>query len=68
MKDVKIEKCQFCGGEEFIECYVASGVYFATVGLHRAPAFVTVCRDCGSVIRMFCKTPENLLDKKERKQ
>ena len=71
MKEVKIEKCPFCGGEEFIESNVstmASGVCVSTNSTTRnAILFATVCRDCGSVVRIFCKTPENLYPKKERR-
>ena len=70
MKDVKIEKCQYCGGEEFIESTVLSYTHAAlsTSATHNATLFATVCRDCGSVVRMFCKTPENLYPKKERRK
>ena len=72
MKEVKIEKCPFCGGEEFIESNVSSmtsGVCVATNSTaRRAILFATVCRDCGSVVRLFCKTPENLYPKKEHRE
>ena len=71
MKEVKIEKCPYCGGEEFIECNVSSmtGTVCVSKGIARYNAilFATVCRDCGSVVRLFCKTPENLYPKKERR-
>lgn len=70
MKEVKIEKCQFCGGEELIEGRIDSygGAYVATGLLHGASLFALVCRDCGSVVRTFCKTPEKLYPKKERRE
>lgn len=70
MKDVKIEKCQYCGGEEFIEGHVSSyGVAYVSTGTLRGDAlFAIVCRDCGSVVRLFCKNPENLYPKKERRK
>ena len=72
MKEVKIEKCQFCGGEELIESHVSSmagGVCVANgIASRNAILFATVCRDCGSVVRFFCKTPENLYPKKERRK
>ncbi len=70
MKEVKIEKCPYCGGEEFIESNVSSMMSSVSVGTgtaHLAVLFATVCRDCGSVVRLFCKTPENLYPKKERR-
>ncbi len=72
MKEVKIEKCPYCGGEEFIESNVsctAGEVCVATNSWVRmAVLFATVCRDCGSVVRFFCKTPEKLYPKKERRE
>lgn len=71
MKEVTIEKCPFCGGEERIETKVSSMVSPVCVAKSetaRASLFATVCRDCGSVIRLFCKTPENLYPKKERRE
>lgn len=70
MKDIKIEKCQYCGGEEFIEGRVSSygGAYVETGALRVASLFATVCRDCGSVVRTFCKTPEKLYPKKDRRE
>ena len=70
MKEVIIEKCQYCGGEEFIEGRVASygGAYVSSGGLCSAALFVVVCRNCGSVVRTFCKTPEKLYPKKERRE
>ena len=66
MKEVKIEKCQYCGGDEFIEVRIASygGAYVTTGGLRTDALFGIICRDCGSVVRIFCKTPEKLYPKK----
>ena len=70
MKDVKIEKCQYCGGEEFIDGQMASygGAYVTTGGFKNAALFATVCRSCGSVVRTYCKNPEKLYPKKERRE
>ena len=70
MKEVNIEKCNFCGGEELIECRVGTsqGFVCASTSVFRySELYVIVCRDCGSVVRTFCKTPEKLYSKKERK-
>lgn len=70
MKEVKIEQCPFCGSEQLLEVIVSSygGVSINLVGkLRSARLFATVCRDCGSIIRTFCKEPEKLFPKKERK-
>ena len=70
MKEVKIEKCPYCGGEEFVEVRIASygGAYVTTGGLRTDALFGTICRDCGSVVRTFCKNPEKLYPKKERRE
>ncbi len=72
MKEVKIEKCPFCGGTELLETRLASyrGVYITPVengGLRRTLLFATICRDCGSVVRIYCKEVEKLYPKKERR-
>ena len=70
MKEVKIAKCPFCGGEELIETKVSSygGVTVNRVGnLRSVVLFATLCRDCGSVVRAYCKKPEKLYPKKERR-
>ena len=70
MKEVKIEKCQYCGGDEFIEGQEASygGVYVSTGGLRSQALYAIVCRNCGSVVRTFCKNPEKLYPKKDRRE
>ena len=70
MKDVKIDKCQYCGGEEFIEGWEGSygGVYVSTGGIRNQALYAIVCRNCGSVVRTFCKNPEKLYPKKERRE
>lgn len=69
MKEIKIEKCPLCGGEDFIECQVAAygGVFVTTGGFRNEAVWATVCRNCGSLVRTFCKNPEKLYPKKERK-
>ena len=70
MKEVKIEKCPYCGGEEFIEGSVSSygGVVVATSIVRGEALFAIVCRNCGSVVRTYCKKPEKLYPKKERRE
>lgn len=56
-----------------IETRVSSygGAYLNPVkrgGLRSAALFATVCRDCGSVVRTYCKKPEKLFPKKERRE
>lgn len=70
MKEVKAEKCPFCGGEELIEGRVSSygGVYIERKMIYSAALYSIVCRDCGSVVRTFVKEPEKLFPKKERRK
>lgn len=71
MNEIKIEKCPFCGGAELIETRVLSygGVYLSAFksGRHGAYLYATICRDCGSIVRTYCKEPEKLFDKKDRR-
>lgn len=68
MKEIIIEKCPFCAGTELIECRLSSygGVYVGR-GIRGAAIFSLVCRDCGSVVRNYCKDPEKLYPRKERR-
>ena len=73
MKEIKIDKCPYCGGEELIETRAEAyaGVALNPVYKRRlrgVALFATVCRDCGSVVRMYCSNPEKLYPKKERKE
>lgn len=69
MKDIKIDNCPFCGGEEFIDCKLSSygGVYISRK-MRDVSLNAIVCRDCGSVVRTYCKEPEKLFPKKERRE
>ena len=72
MKEIHIEKCPFCGGADLYETRAESygGVYLSLVhhgGLRGAGLYATICRDCGSVVRAYCKEPEKLFPKKERR-
>ena len=70
MKEIKIKKCPFCGGEEMIETKICSygGITISPIGsVHSAAVYATVSRDCGSVVRLYCKEPEKLFPKKERR-
>lgn len=70
MKEIKIEKCPFCGGEELIPCTVSSygGVYLEQKLLSTKLLYALTCRDCGSVVRFYCKDAEKLFPKKERRK
>ena len=55
-----------------LETRVASygGAYLCPVqkgGMRSAALYATVCRDCGSVVRTYCKDPEKLFPKNERR-
>ena len=71
MEEVKIEKCQYCGGDEFIEGPITSygrDVSIATGVFSRVKLYASICCNCGSVVRTFCKKPEKLYPKKERRE
>lgn len=69
MKEVIIDKCPYCGGEELKECRVEGygGVYLGGGGMRGAALYALTCRDCGSVARLYCKDAEKLYPKKERR-
>lgn len=69
MKEIKIEKCPFCGGSEMIEGRMGAlgGVSIETKGMHASAVHALVCRDCGSIIRSYVSDAEKLLPKKERR-
>lgn len=68
MKEVVIEKCPYCESEELVECRVESyGASYLARGRHYTQLYALVCRDCGSVVRSYCKEPEKLFPKKERR-
>ena len=68
MKEIKIEKCPFCGGIEFIDGRMSAygGVHIEN-GIHCSAVHALVCRDCGSIVRSYVSDAEKLLPKKERK-
>ena len=71
MEDVKIEKCQYCGGEEFIEGPITAygrDISVATGVFSRVKLYASICCNCGSVVRTFCKTPEKLSSKKDHRE
>ncbi|MCR4795369.1 MULTISPECIES: hypothetical protein [Ruminococcus] len=69
MKKIKMTKCRFCGGTEFITGYqnFYGAVYSAESMLRSSSLYHTICRECGSVVRTYVKDPEKLLKKKDRK-
>ena len=69
VKKIKMVKCRFCGGTEFITAYQTG---YARVDsteslLRSADLYHTICRDCGSVVRSYVKDPEKLLSRKDRR-
>ncbi len=69
MKEVVVEKCPYCGGTELKEFVPSSygGVYLYGGGLRDSGLYALTCRDCGSVVRLYCKDVERLYPKKERR-
>ena len=52
-----------------IECHMTSyGGVYAGRKTRDVRLFATVCHDCGNVVRTYCKEPEKLFPKKERRE
>ncbi len=70
MKEVVIDKCPYCGGSELKEFPVMSygGAYLSGGAMRSSGLYALTCRDCGSVVRLYCKDTEKLYPKKERRQ
>lgn len=72
MKEVVIDKCPYCGGGELKEVAVRgygwSDAYLHGGCLKNVALYALTCRDCGSVVRFYCKEPEKLYPKKDRRQ
>ncbi len=72
MKKIRIEECPFCGGHDMIETRVASyggaSLMPENSNWRSAALFATLCRECGSVVRTYCKDPEKLFPRKERRE
>lgn len=66
---IRMTKCRFCGGTEFITGYQNfQGAVYSSESLMRSVSlYHTICRNCGSVVRSFVNDPEKLLRKKDRK-
>ncbi len=70
MNKTVVDKCPYCGGEELKDCRVDScgGVCLNGGGLRSVALYALVCRDCGHVVSFYCKDPEKLYPKKERRK
>ncbi len=66
---IKITKCPFCGGTEFVYGYQAD--YGAITGSESVLTSQTlryiICRNCGSVVHSYVDNPEKLLKRSNRK-
>ena len=60
MKEVKIEKCPFCGGRNFGNGYQMSQASIMTgnSGLKGSKVKHLICKDCGSIINSKVENPE----------
>lgn len=68
MKEIKIEQCPFCGGNEFIDGRMSAlGGVIIEKGKHASAVYALVCRDCGSIVRSYVSDAEKMLPKKERR-
>lgn len=64
---IKITKCPFCGGTEFVYGYQAG--YGAVTGNMLTGQWLRhiICRNCGSVVHSYVDHPEKLLKRSNRK-
>ncbi len=60
MKEVKLEKCPYCGGTEFVTCRVKTYGSLWLEGSRRATVLdhAVICRGCGSLVRAYIESPE----------
>lgn len=68
MKEVVIDKCPYCGGVELKEFPLFGFASLMGRGLRSSNLFALTCRDCGSIVRLYCKDLEKMYPKKERRQ
>lgn len=61
------QECPFCKGTDFIEGQQNAYAKVAGEGLHATELYHTICRNCGSVVRSYVKSPESLLKRKNRR-
>ena len=68
-KEVNVTKCPYCQGEELVKANL-SAPYALSASInawHAASVKAIVCRDCGSIVRMFVEDPEKMFKKKDRR-
>lgn len=68
MKEIKIEKCPYCGGTELLDTLLGSNVYASSGGLRTSVVRASVCRDCGSIVRAYVVNAEKLYSKNQRRE
>lgn len=61
-----IEKCPYCGAEEFAD---AKSRFVSPIddGFHGSVLYHTICLNCGSVIRSYIKDIKPFINKKKPK-
>lgn len=69
MTDKYVSRCPYCGGTDMIETQNAYGATTVVGNVFRGAAlYHVICKNCGSVVRSYVKTPEKLISKKEREK
>ena len=60
MKEVKIEKCPFCGGTKFVKGW-QNGYGMLHSGIWSGqPLYHIICADCGSVVRSYVENTDGM--------
>lgn len=70
MTDKYVSRCPYCGGTDMIETYQSAYGATTVVGnvFRGADLYHVICKNCGSVVRSYVKTPEKLISKKKREK
>lgn len=67
MKDV--EKCPYCGKEEFVEGvqggYAAIAPATKVLTFKSAALYHVICLNCGAIVKSYVKDPKKLVTKKK---
>ena len=70
MKHITVNKCPYCGGTEFVrgvQEYQGS-IYGENEWAAGQPLYHVICLDCGCSVLTYVAQPENLLNRKHRKE
>lgn len=60
MVNIKINKCQYCGANEFAEGYHydEASIMNSNTGIVGSKAIYVICKNCGSIVHARVENPE----------